>query len=681
MALQIQYDINTEVISQANEELETLDATTKKTQGTTDAWNKSVGGLGDQLQGVANRLTIFGSGIGDVAANSTGAIKGVKGLTTGFKALDVLLKASVIGLVVAAIVSLGVAATKTATGAKFLRDAMATLEGVMNGVLDVILNIDKIFSRNIIDVFDKNIKQAVSLARAQRQLEISIKRTAVATSALSVEAEKYNQIADDATLSLREQQAAAEQAARLQLEIAELQERTARRAVELAEREVAAAVRRGETNLDDYLDKLNEAKIAFDQAQAEVVVSALQNAQRIRQIDQDSFEQRLDFLIDYTDNAKTINERILADDTRTIQERQQILNATIAQTDAAFERAFEMFNKQAGQRLDINMLLQESDAEVVSSYLRGTNLSEIETTRILEFLRERRTFTQDLAEAQRDLNKEQEEQFAKQREAISQTLDREFEARTRLAILQEEDAVKREIAARNLLLLEAETQAERELIIAESEQRITAIREEEAEKRNELKELELDATVQLFNSITAIAQASAEDNKALAFIQLLLNQAVAISKALASGFTGEPISSIASIATLLGIVGSTIAQAKSLFNSTPDFQPSNFYDGGINIQGPDGIDRIPAMITRGESVLTQKETSDFMPTLYAMRKGSIDPDILNSVASGETGGIAAVPTVVEVPRDRFSFDEDGFTARIVRRNTTIIKKQSRYKMK
>jgi len=690
MAVEIEYKVDYSEVDAADESINQLKSDTEEAQESTSLFGGATEALGAQLSGLTDRFGVLGGSISSFSSQSVGAIKGVKGLTTGFKALDLILKASVIGLIVAAIVTLGVNLTKTAKGADFLRKAMATLEGVFNGVVDVLVNLDKIFSRNIIDVFDKNIKQAQQLAKLQRGVAEANRLLSIELARTSIEFEKFSQIADDATLSLREQQAAAQEAAKLELAAAQDRRTIALNNLNIIKAEVAATKSRNEVISQDTKDSLAEAQIAYDEAAAEIELSQLRNAQRIRQIDQDTFEQRLDFLIDFTDNQKAVNERLIADETIALEERERLLAQTVIFTDKAFEDAFKAFEKQAGQRLDVNMLLQESDADVVSNYLRGTQLSEIETTRFLEFIRERRTFTQDLAELEKDLATEKEEDELARMERRKEREARDYEARVELAILRQDDEIKQEIARRNLLLAEVDlTESERRLIIEQSETNITEIKKAEEEKRVNLQRealrVENQNLQQVGQILSGFGEAGLVAQKAIAFRQATINTYQGATLALANI---PPPFGFAVAAAVVAAGLSNVAQIASSDTgippvNVPNFQPApaEFNKGVINLGGADGIDNIPAMLTRGESVMTQSETRDFYPTLMAIRKSAVDPDLLNAIAVGNTPEVIDASKVIEVPTQHFSMDENGFSQKVYHNGNRISRKQNRFSWK
>lgn len=59
---------------------------------------------------------------------------------------------------------------------------------------------------------------------------------------------------------------------------------------------------------------------------------------------------------------------------------------------------------------------------------------------------------------------------------------------------------------------------------------------------------------------------------------------------------------------------------------------------GLKGQGTETSDSIPAMLSRGESVMTAQETKKFEPTLLAIRKNRISPELLNAFSVNHNFG-------------------------------------------
>lgn len=139
--------------------------------------------------------------------------------------------------------------------------------------------------------------------------------------------------------------------------------------------------------------------------QVELVASTEREIQKLRD---DATQLNLDFYIDDFDNRKTVNERIIADETQTFERRKQLLEENLKGAEASFDLQEEALNKSLRERgkaqLDFDELRKKSSSEEIARTIREAGISEPLAIRALEVLRERRTFLQDNAEAQRDLN-------------------------------------------------------------------------------------------------------------------------------------------------------------------------------------------------------------------------------------------------------------------------------------
>ncbi len=74
---------------------------------------------------------------------------------------------------------------------------------------------------------------------------------------------------------------------------------------------------------------------------------------------------------------------------------------------------------------------------------------------------------------------------------------------------------------------------------------------------------------------------------------------------------------------------------------------------------------IPAMLSKGESVMTAEETKRFRPTLEAIRRKDINPDLLNRSAQGNIDYDRLANAIIRgnksLPLNSFAFDEKGFS--------------------
>lgn len=216
-------------------------------------------------------------------------------------------------------------------------------------------------------------------------------------------------------------------------------------------------------------------------------------------------------------------------------------------------------------------------------------------------------------------------------------------------------------------------QQRRDLFVEQEAIRI-ANKKREDQFRLQRIEAEREAANEILAITTGFLAANSDLAKGLAVFNAIINTREAITKALAS--VPPPTSFV-----LAGLVAARgFAEVTSILSQQrPNVQPPKFAEGVIDLEGPGTAtsDSIPAYLSRGESVMTAKETQDFLPTLKAIRKGQIDPSLLNGVVNDGPTVIDA-SKVIEVPRDHISFDEDGFTARIANGVSRTIMKGNRF---
>lgn len=282
-----------------------------------------------------------------------------------------------------------------------------------------------------------NLKTAqLEARRANRELEKSIED-------ITTQEELLKTIRDDATKSFAEREQAAQQAADLIIQRTKDQQTIAKTNLDLINRELDLRQANGE-QVEDLLDTQLEAYKTLRQAERDYLLSVRENQKEQSQLVQDRLERDLDILIDGFDNQKTINERIINDDKRTFQERQQVLNQTKDLFEETFNKQIETIQKFTDVQIDANDLINESDAVALNQKIRNLGLSEIIEGRLLEIVRERRTAIQDLAESESTLNQAQ-------RDAAQRTIDQQYDL-----ALSEIDLLKSTEAEKTKLRLEAE---------------------------------------------------------------------------------------------------------------------------------------------------------------------------------------------------------------------------------
>ena len=148
------------------------------------------------------------------------------------------------------------------------------------------------------------------------------------------------------------------------------------------------------------------AIIALTQAENNREIINRQNVQQRRELESDLIEQNLDLLIDSADFEKAVNERRLADERLSLEERAKILRDTEKLQRESVEKQVAQLQKATTSTLDIQELqktLTEEGADAFTKQALALGLNEKLAVRLLEVVKENAVATQDLAEANKDL--------------------------------------------------------------------------------------------------------------------------------------------------------------------------------------------------------------------------------------------------------------------------------------
>lgn len=272
------------------------------------------------------------------------------------------------------------------------------------------------------------------LANARRQTRIANRDLEKQVADLSAQEQLLQAVADDATRSFKEREEAAAKADALTKQRAAIQLSMAKQNLQYINTEIDLKKKAGQVD-DELLDAQVDAYKEVKEAEAEYRLAVQDNTKRINELKQDRLEKDLDILIDGFDNQKTINERLIADENKTFDERRKILEETRKLSDDSFAKQIETIQKFTGVQVEASELIAEQDAIALNQRIRSLGLSEIIEGRLLEIVRDRKTAIQDLNEAETSLNdaekkandekaKQQKELYKKQQEIIEQEYDR-----------------------------------------------------------------------------------------------------------------------------------------------------------------------------------------------------------------------------------------------------------------
>lgn len=446
----------------------------------------SSGVLGGVIEKLTNITSALSAKTKVYAAAQTDASIATRKSAISFKAFNKALKASAIGLIVAALASIVAMLTKTQSGLDKVAVVMESLNGIMELVFRRLIalggaimdfnkawisvfqavgqalkgnfdeagkTIDKAMEQakssingvkdafgGIVEEGKKVLKQSEEIAKLEKERRENAIELRKRIAELNAESEKAEEIEGDNTKSFLERQKAIELSAKAQLEASKL-------SIQLLEDELRILdkrhERKGELFLSD-IEERNELQIQILEAQKDFDVKGLALRRVANQLQQDLIEKNLDILIDGFDNQKTINERNIANELKNFQERREILDETVKLGEESLQKQVEQLQIKAKETIDINDLVNTSDAIALNQKIRALGLSEILEGRLLEVIRDRRTAILDLAEAEQDLNEKQialEKEFVKQMKDLRLDL---FEDEQRQAIEAENLAFERQ---------------------------------------------------------------------------------------------------------------------------------------------------------------------------------------------------------------------------------------------
>ena len=436
-----------------------------------------------------------------------GMISGIQGATKSALAFIATPLGAVLAIIVGALGAIGTALKKYQAGMdlfnKITEQGSAILEVITGRIVKFGTGLIKLLSGNLDGLSDlkdsftgigEEIETVVEEAGKLAELKIRNEEARISSieliSQLVDQSAEHNRIANDATLSLQEQQDAAEKAAETDIKLADTRIKGLQR--ELDEQLRINSLKANLTRED--AKRIAELRAAVTEAETAKGDITYANAQRIRQIDQDTWEQRLDFLIDGFDNFKTNQERIFDLESTTNEQRAQILADLTKEYEKNQEQQMKLFEEQTNQRIDLNELIMISDQEELFNKIKTFKLSEIENTRLLEAIRERRTFERDLAEKAMELSEKEFEQEQEQIAELERQREQSLRDKARLQDIDNQlrNLKNRQAFAQEIADLEAHNESMKNIELAriafEEQQALSEI---EADKERRLQEIEL----------------------------------------------------------------------------------------------------------------------------------------------------------------------------------------------
>ena len=397
------------------------------------------------------------------------------------------------------------------TAASTILDLVDFVKAVSNGEKSI-TDIGEAFERTAKNTenYEKKLKaavaaeinattQAIAFEKAVRPLEISIAK-------LNGRIQEQLILAGDSTRSFAAISASIVEGQALQIERAEILFSIAEQEIKIIRTRLKEREKAGLNNIA-LLDQEKEAVIKLQEARNELTASISENEKELNQIKQDRLERDLDILIDGFDNQKTINERIIANERETLEDREELLERTFALADASFNAQKDVLADLSNAGINVDELLN-LDAIELQKRIRELEQSEIIEGRTLEVVRERRIVLQDLAELQQELNDQSQEalDIAKDIQEQEQALEGvTTETLKELAKDREQNAID---SLRRRLLLVEQGSIEELRLEQELNDKLLELDEQRLEKDKSISEKKLAESQAFFNELASQTQAS-----------------------------------------------------------------------------------------------------------------------------------------------------------------------------
>jgi len=416
-----------------------IDKNNEKITEQSSAFVKTKRGIGGYTEGIKEafgELGIFGGALSQVSsfqdkfnALITGsgksfkaAAQGTTGASKALRIFKVALISTGIGLIIVAIGAFVALLSKTQKFTDALNVALSAVGAVMDVLVGTVSKLAGVFSKlfkqplsetfkqagDAVDGLSDSIVEAAKKGAELEKLRQSVKRLGfefdVSNAKATQQIELLKAIADDATKSFAERKKANQDAIESQEKASAAEFKLFETRKKLADAEFERLKATGNLN-DDAREAHSIATKEFIDAETKRLLITRDLEKQRTELKQDELEKNLDILIDGFDNQKTINERLIADDTLTLKKRESILNETKDLFEVTFAKQIETIEQFTNASVNANDLIATSDAVVLNEKIRSLGLSEIIEGRLLEIIRERRIAIQDLNEAEQSLTK------------------------------------------------------------------------------------------------------------------------------------------------------------------------------------------------------------------------------------------------------------------------------------
>ena len=326
--------------------------------------------------------------------------------------------------------------------------------------------------------------------------------------------------------------------------------------------QLIALIQKGDNakKISDTNDEAFTAAYA-ERREAEVESESFKRDQeeKFRKTSRDAFEQELDILEEFTEKKIASNALIIADDKRSLEDRQAAAAENIRLTELLFKNSVELIIEQGKASIDLRAdltkaqkeeqkamldsvdlqeILNKQDATEIFNLLRKLDLGEIEEKRAKDTLK----IKTDLIEANKESAKIEEEAIKKTKELEEEialqekklagekiNLEKEQKEREkknledRIELLEEDSIARLELEKElNELLLEEqeESQSKRKQVLEDGIEVLDTLFANSREKQNTALDNEIDALETRIDDVkNAIDNGNSEASQSLAELE------------------------------------------------------------------------------------------------------------------------------------------------------------------
>jgi hypothetical protein len=254
---------------------------------------------------------------------------------------------------------------------------------------------------------DEAYKRGMKLKDMQIELEKAQISSIKTMQDLANEQAKYQAMADDSTLSLKQQEAANRQLTEVNKKLSAERIALLEQELKIQEQTTSNMMANNGSVSREQEKALEEAKAALSAAQNEQTQIIYEANQKQREIRKDALNRELDFLIDGFDSIKTYNEKIISNEQESVDKRVKMQEDLKNAATSNFEEQIKAVEKYYKIRIDGDALLAENDAKALNETVANFNLADDISGRILEIIKERRMQLSDFAETDTALTEAQ----------------------------------------------------------------------------------------------------------------------------------------------------------------------------------------------------------------------------------------------------------------------------------